>query len=94
MIDTPPRLADVPRVASAATRDPSPSAADPGKLASLLNLLWLRINQARAVVQCIQLHQPLSHSDEAALTDALAGAAMDQLSLALADIGQFEACIR
>lgn len=82
MTNTPPRLAAVPRAADTP---------DAGKLA---NLLWLRINQAHAVVQCIQLHQPLNHSDETALTEALAGAAMDQLNLALSDVGHLESCIR
>lgn len=62
---------------------------DPARIA---NTLWVRIHQAQAVLQCIQ-QQALDHGDPENLSGALAGAAFDQLGLALADIRTLEACI-
>jgi hypothetical protein len=66
-----------------------PEPQDPTRIA---NALWFRINQAKAVIQCIQ-QNALGQGDTADLTMALAGAAFDQLDMALADISSLEASI-
>jgi hypothetical protein len=87
-----PRLVAVPHAATGAANlaHHNPHTSSPGHLS---NLLWLRINKALAVVQCIAQQQPMGDSVEAAHTDALAGAAVDLLTLALADCTHLETCI-
>ncbi len=88
MVDTHPRLAAVPRRPTATGRNacaPNPR--------NISNLLWLRINKALAVVQCIAQQEPTDNPLDAAQTDALAGAAVDLLELALADCNTLETCM-